>query len=227
MSISLIIFGLNEIDGITYLSKRINKQKKHLKEIIYIDGGSKDGSIQKARKNGWKVFIQNKRNKGVLNGIKYGLRKAKGSHIIFFSPDNNCIPEKISIIKKKINQGYDFVKVSRYLNNAKSYDDTLITSFGNWMFTFMVQILYGSKCTDVLGIYYGIKLSLFKNLKINLNNPALNTEVVIKTNANNVKHIDIPGDELSRIGGESSRSIIYNGLIELYTIFKFLFIKLK
>ena len=36
-----------------------------------IDGGSKDGSIQKARKNGWKVFIQNKRNKGVLNGIKY------------------------------------------------------------------------------------------------------------------------------------------------------------
>jgi len=227
MSVTLIIFALNEIESLSVLSKRINQQKKYLKEIIYIDGGSLDGSINKAKKNKWDVIVQTKRNPGVLNAFKMGIERAQGTHIIFFSPDNNCIPEKISVIKNKIDKGYDFVKASRYLKNAKSYDDTLVTSFGNWMFTLMVKIFYGSKCTDVLGIYYGIKKSLFKELKIDLNNPALNTEIVIKINAHNIKAIDIPADEPSRIGGVTKRSIIYNGLHELLTIFKFLFIKIK
>ena len=39
------------------------------------------------------------------------------------------------------------VKVSRYLGDAKSADDTLMTAFGNWMFTTAVNILFNAKYT--------------------------------------------------------------------------------
>ena len=45
------------------------------------------------------------------------------------------------------------VIVSRYKDNAKSYDDDLITGFGNWLFRFLINILYKSKLTDPMVIY--------------------------------------------------------------------------
>lgn len=103
--ISLVILGLNEYDGINLLKERINNQKNQLIEILYIDGGSTDGSAKLAISMGWRTIIQDENNKGVLNAIKLGVDMALGDFVIFFSPDNNCIPEKIEEVIKKINEG--------------------------------------------------------------------------------------------------------------------------
>ena len=36
------------------------------------------------------------------------------------------------------------VVVSRYLDGAKSEDDDIITSFGNWMFTKLINVLFAA-----------------------------------------------------------------------------------
>ena len=220
--ISLIILGINEYDGINLLKERINGQKKFLEEIIYIDGGSNDGSIELAKESGWKTIVQDTKNRGALKAIKLGVEICKGDYIILFSPDNNCIPEKIQEVVNKINDGWEFVKVSRYYNNAKSYDDSIITGFGNRMFNFLILIFYGFKTTDALGIYYGVKKSLFQRLKINFKNTAINTELIIKCKIFKIKCIDIEGDEFRRVGSESKRPIILHGINELLTILKFI-----
>ena len=220
---SLIIVALNEIEGLKVTIAGINSQKKYLHEIIYVDGGSVDGSIEfSKRQKEWKIIVQGEGNKGALNGLKIGVENSTGSHIIFFSPDNNCIPEKIEEIVKNFKAGYDFVKVSRYYKGSKSYDDTIITGFGNFLFSFIVRLIYGAKCTDALNIYYGLKKSLFYDLKINFKNTAINTEVTIKVHVNKVKYTDIGGDEPMRAGGVSKRPIIYHGIMELFTIIKFI-----
>lgn len=223
--ISLVIFGLNEYDGINLLKERINHQKKFLTEILYIDGGSTDGSSEVAKSMGWRTIIQNKDNSGVLNAIKLGVKEALGDFVIFFSPDNNCIPEKIEEVTKKINEGWDFVKVSRYYGNAKSYDDNLITGFGNKLFNILIKIFYGFKTFDALGIYYGVNKELFKTLKINFKNTAINTELMIKSKIFDIKCIEIEGDEPKRVGGESKRPIILHGINETLTILKFIPLK--
>ena len=91
------------------------------------------------------------------------------------------LPEKIEEVTYKINEGWDFVKVSRYYGIAKSYDDNLITGFGNKLFNFLIKIFYGFKTSDALGIYYGVNKKLFETLKINFNNTAINTELMIKS----------------------------------------------
>ena len=78
--ISLIILGLNECEGINLLKERINNQKKFLEEIIYIDGGSKDGSVELAKSSGWKTLVQDETNGGALNAIKLGVDTCKGDY---------------------------------------------------------------------------------------------------------------------------------------------------
>ena len=62
-------------------------------------------------------------------------------------------------------------------------------------------------------------------IKINFKNTAINTELMIKSKIFDVKCIDIEGDELKRVGGESKRPIILHGINETLTILKFIPLK--
>ena len=75
---------LNEIEGIKYISDGVNKHLHLLNDIIFIDGGSQM-VLLRWQKNGWSVFLQDKNNMGVLNGIKLGLDKCKTDYVIFFT----------------------------------------------------------------------------------------------------------------------------------------------
>lgn len=222
MKVSLVILCLNEIEALRVILPRIDK--KWVDEIIIVDGGSTDGSIAYSQGLGFDILKQ--KSKGIINGYVEGLKAATGDVVITFTPDGNMIPEKIPELVSKMAEGYDMVIVSRYAKGAKSYDDHLISGFGNWLFTTMVNVLYGSHYTDVLGFYRAFKKDIF--IKLNLWNDiklSIDTQMCIRCARKGLKTAEIPGDEPVRIGGQSSRSIIGNGLIELFTIIKELFIK--
>lgn len=208
-----MIISLNEIEGMRAVLPRIPKDL--LFEIIVSDGGSTDGSIEYAESLGIKVIRQ--KGKGIVAGIKEGVAAVTGDILIQFTPDNNMIPEKIPELIAKMEEGYDMVVVSRYLPPAKSQDDHIISGFGNWMFTTMVNVLFKTNYTDVLGFYRAYRLDLLKelNLEIKL---SIDTQLNIRCAKRGKKVGEIPGDEPPRIGGKSSRSIIWNGLVELHTI---------
>ena len=73
------------------------------------------------------------------------------------------IPELLPNLINKAKEGHDLVCVSRYKDGAVSHDDTLISGFGNWLFTKLVNILFGGKFTDVLGGYKCVKKNLYNN----------------------------------------------------------------
>jgi len=215
MTFSLIILCLNEIDSLRVILPRIDRA--WVDEIIIVDGGSTDGSIEYAEETGFHILEQ--KSKGIIGGYREGLEAATGDIVITFTPDGNMIPEKIPELVDKMKQGYDMVIVSRYKDEAKSHDDTLISGFGNWMFTKMVNVLFKANYTDVLGFYRAYKRDLFKNLGIERDlKLSVDTQLCIRCAKKGLKVAEIPGDEPKRIGGESYRSIIKNGFIELFTI---------
>ena len=56
MTTALIITTLNEITGVKKIIPKIKKE--WVDEILFVDGGSTDGTIEEARKMGFKVIIQ-------------------------------------------------------------------------------------------------------------------------------------------------------------------------
>ena len=55
MSVTLFMPVLNEIDGLRAILPQINRQ--WFDQILMVDGGSRDGSVEVAREHGIEVYI--------------------------------------------------------------------------------------------------------------------------------------------------------------------------
>ena len=80
----MLILTLNEIDGIKEILPQIDKS--WAEEIVVIDGGSTDGTVEEAKKMGFSVIIQ--KNPGHGDAIVTGVNATKSTidALNFFFP---------------------------------------------------------------------------------------------------------------------------------------------
>src|SRR5262245_63620150 len=133
-------------------------------QIIVVDGGSTDGTIEWCRENGYDVYVQ--KRKGIRFAYLEVLPYVTGETIVSVSPDGNCPVYAIPRLLEHIRQGYDRVIGSRYLGDATSKDDDIVTSFGNWLFTRTVNLLHGGHYTDAMVIYRAFRRDLVYELDL-------------------------------------------------------------
>lgn len=219
MKSTLIIPALNEIKGMKEIMPRIKRD--WVDQIIIVDGGSTDGTIEYAKANGY--FVLEQKTEGVYNAYKEALEVAIGNIIVTFTPDGNSLPELIPKLVKKISEGYDMVIVSRYLDGARSYDDDPITAFGNWMFTKIINILFGGHYTDTLVGFRAWREDLFKLTNVYAKTAGFEPLSAVKCAKLKLKVTEIPGDEPRRIGGTRKMKPLVNGFYILLLIIKELF----
>ena len=216
MRFTLLIPTLNEIEGMKAIMPRIKKD--WVDQIIILDGGSTDGTIEWAREQGYPVHVQTE--PGIRQAYGEVLPLIEGNVLITFSPDGNSIPELLPALTAEMRKGYDMVIVSRYLGNAKSEDDDVITSFGNWLFTRTVNVLHGGRYTDAMVIYRAYHTRLIYDLELDqdkwyrtpekLFRCRISWEPLLSARAARCKLrvTEIPGDEPPRIGGERKLRVI-------------------
>jgi glycosyltransferase involved in cell wall biosynthesis len=197
MKITLLAPTLNEIEALKAVLPKIDK--KWIDEIIIVDGGSTDGTIEYCEAGGYFVFSQSGRGYGT--GMRQAAEIAKGDFIIEFPPDGNSLSEKIPDVVNKLQEGYDFVIASRYKDEAKSYDDDFLTSKGNWLFTKLVNLLFGASYTDVLVGFRGYRKSVFPNLNMDAAGLSWSIQMSIKFAKRRLRIAEVPADEPKRIGG--------------------------
>ena len=203
MKTTLIIPTLDEIDGMKAIMPRIDK--KWVDEILVVDGGSTDGTIEYAKEN--KYILFEPKVKGIVNQLKESFKIAKGDIIILFSPDGNSIPELIPNLVEKMKEGHDMVIVSRYAKGAKSYDDDFLTKIGNKIFTKLVNSLFKANYTDVLVIFRAFRKDILDKLGNNISGD-IDMHLSIGCAKKKLKVADIPGNEPKRISGERKMKVI-------------------
>ena len=118
MKVTLLIPTLNEEKGCEKILPLIDKD--WVDEIIIIDGQSKDQTVKVCKDMGFKVLIQ--KEKGLNASFREAWPYINGDIVITFSPDGNSLAEKIPPLINKMREGFDMVIVSRYLEEAKSYE---------------------------------------------------------------------------------------------------------
>lgn len=188
---------LNEIEAARVIVPQI--QKDWVDEIIVIDGGSTDGTIEFVTSLGLRVQSQAERGFGV--GMLQGLHAAKGDVVIEFMPDGNSIPADIPRLIEKMKEGYDLVIASRYLGDARSDDDDWLTRLGNILFTGIVNWLFWARYTDVLVGTRAFRRD--KALAMHFEAPGLSwpCQSSIRFARAGLQTAEIPAREPARIGG--------------------------
>ncbi len=228
MKVTLLALTLNEIDGVKAILPRIPRER--IDQLLVIDGGSTDGTIEWVREQGYDIHVQ--KRKGIRYAYLEALPLLVGDVIVSISPDGNCNPDVIPRILDKMREGYDMVIGSRYLDGATSEDDDLVTAFGNWLFTRTVNLLYGARYSDVMVIYRAYTRSLIYELGLDREASYTLPERLFRTiisweplmsirAAKYGKRIgEVPAGEPPRIGGERKLQVLRWGAAYYFQIWK-------
>lgn len=223
---ALLIMVLNEIDGLKEILPQINKS--WVDELLVVDGGSTDGSIEFVESQG--VSLIHQKEKGFRHAYLEALDTVSSDYVIPFSPDGNSVPENIVKLRKKAEEGYDMVTCSRYLAGATSHDDDLVTAFGNWFLTAMINLLHRGSYTDSMVMYRAIHRDIFYKLELHheqgyaIPEKLFQTKIClmpllsIRAARHGLRITEIPGDEPPRIGGERKLKILKWGLSYAFQI---------
>src|SRR5690554_226370 len=225
--IKVIIPAYNEADSIT---KVIHDIPEIVDEIIVINNNSTDATEMNARKAGATVLTEAQKGYGhaCLKGMAYVSKlNIKPDIIVFLDGDYSDYPEELTkLIQPIIEDDIDFVIGARVKQFREVGSMTKPQVFGNWLATFLMRIMFGSKFTD-LGPFRAIKYEKLLALNMEDKTYGWTVEMQLKALKQKLSYIEIPVSYRNRIGvskvSGTLNGAIMAGIKILGWIFKYSF----
>ena len=137
-NLTLIIPAKNEKES---LPSVLNELKKFdLKILVVLEKSDKE-TIESIKDFNCEILYQI--NKGYGDALIHGINNTKTKYFCIFNADGSFIPEELKGMNKLLDNNIaDFVFGSRYMKDASSDDDTLITYVGNKIFSFLGNVFF-------------------------------------------------------------------------------------
>ena len=144
--VSVIIPTLNEERNLPWVAFRMPSD---IDEIVVVNGASIDNTAEVARRL-WPdgVHIDQTR-KGKGNALACGIAAASGDIIVMIDADGSTDPAEIPRYVAALIAGADYAKGSRFVQGGGSDDITKFRQFGNKGLNGIVNVLFGTRFTDL------------------------------------------------------------------------------
>ena len=216
-NLTLIIPAKNEAES---LPSVLNELKNfNFNKIVILESSDKS-TIESIRNYDCEILFQNE--KGYGNALIQGINNAKTEYLCIFNADGSFDPkylgEMLELCKNR-----DLIFASRYLKEAGSDDDTILTKIGNYIFSLLGNIFFSLKLSDILYTYVLGKTKSFQKLDLKSNDFCFCVEMPIKAKRLGMDITDTPSFERKRIAGKKKVNEFKDGLkILLFMIKSFL-----
>ena len=224
MKISVIVPVFNEKETIKEVLRRI-KNVKLEKEIIVIDDYSTDGTRQILKKIHDKEIkvIFHSHNKGKGAAIRAAQMQVGGDIVTIQDADLEYEPKDyLSLVKPIKNGRADVVYGSRFLGEHKF--SSFWHYFGNKFLTWVTNVLYRARLTDMETCYKAFESSIFLNLNIKAKRFDFEPEITARILKANLRIVEVPVTYNARYCKEGKKITWKDGLAALWTLLKYRFV---
>jgi glycosyltransferase involved in cell wall biosynthesis len=227
--VSVVIPTLNEARNLPYVFEAM---PSGIYEVIIVDGHSVDDTLVVVRelRPDARIVMQTRKGKG--NALACGCAAATGDVIAMIDADGSTHASEIPNFVAALLGGADFAKGTRFAKGGGSEDITRLRGLGNRILTAVVNVLYGTRYTDLC---YGFNVFWQKHLSVLGFDAAtilpsgkcahlwgdgfeIETLVNIRIAAAGLAVAEVPSFERCRIHGVSNLSAFGDGRRVLRTI---------
>lgn len=223
MKLSIIIPVFNEEKTIKEIIRRVvlAPTLDYQKEIIVINDGSTDKTkkiLKELKKEFDFIFLTHSQNLGKGSAIKTGLKYATGNYAIIQDADLEYNPDDLPKLLKALDKTHKAIYGSRNLEpREKSY---FYCAWGVKFLTFLTNLLFGAKLTDIFTCYKLIPTDLFKSLDLTSSRFEIEAEITAKILKSGYKIKEVAISYFPRSYKEGKKIRIRDGLKSIWIIIK-------
>jgi len=225
--VSIILPCLNEKNNIKKVLKKINELKlvnfDLVIELIVVDGGSTDGSIEVIKKyKNIKFYSLNNAQKG--QALKFGIQKSKGDIIVFFPSDNEYEVDDIEKVLAPIMLNQSNIVYGSRMIKCINLDDQLnaiyknnslgmlLSKYGGKIINLFILAFFNKSISDPFTSLKAFDANLLKSLQLKKKGFDMDFEIFVKLNRGKNFFLEVPVKFKPRTGSSKKKMTVNEGL---------------
>jgi glycosyltransferase involved in cell wall biosynthesis len=228
-TVSVVIPAKNEALNLPRVLERL---ERNFHEVILVDGHSTDNTVRVARGLRPEITIIRQTRKGKGNALACGFEAATGDFIVMLDADGSTDPAEIPRFIEALKEGADFAKGSRFMPGAGSTDISRLRQTGNYFLNKIVNLLYGTRYTDLCYGYNAFRRDCLSVMELNQSETEdggestmlwgdgfeVETLINVRIAKAGLRVAEVPSFERSRHFGASNLNAFSDGIRVLRTI---------
>jgi glycosyltransferase involved in cell wall biosynthesis len=191
-------------------------------ELIVVDDGSKDGTIDILRNGTWPEQVRilyHERNRGKGAALRTALAEARGTYTTIMDADLEYDPADIPALLEPLRRGdAEAVFGTRGFQSHSAYSFWYV--IGNHAVTFAANLIFNSWISDMMTGQKAIKTELFRSLKLRERGFAIEAEITARLLRGGVRIYEVPIVYRARSREEGKKLTALDGLRVLRTLLR-------
>jgi glycosyltransferase involved in cell wall biosynthesis len=161
--VSIVIPARNEARNLPHV---LGALPAGVHEVIVVDGHSIDDTIEVALRVRPDVKIVQQTRRGKGNALACGFAEVTGDVVVMLDADGSADPGEIPAFVEALEAGAEFAKGTRFDRGGGSHDITRFRRIGNTGLNRLVNLMFGTRYTDLCYGYNALRVHLLPVLDL-------------------------------------------------------------
>ncbi len=226
MKLSIVIPVYNEKNTIEKIVELVRGVDGVDKEIVIVDDGSTDGTVDILKEIGNKYpdikVVIKEENRGKGHTLKLGFKETTGDYVIIQDADLEYDPQDYKkLIRALDEEKVDVIYGSRFSGNYEKM--STFHYFGNKLLTLITNLFFSVMLTDMETCYKLMPGDFIRNMDIKSEKFDFEPEITAKILKSGLKIKEVPISYKGRAFSEGKKITWRDGFNAVYTLIKFRF----